>query len=84
MLYRARIHPLFYIRIWVLFAIMTAAACWLAYAYRGQIGVLTSIILFAASRHFLLKLDCALMDARDRSDKFAGSKETGLLSPAHP
>lgn len=55
-LYRARIHPLFYIRIWVLFAIMTAAACWLAYAYRGQIGVLTSIILFAASVIFCLDL----------------------------
>ena len=55
-LYRARIHRLFYIRIWVLFIIMTAAACWLAYAYPGQISVLSSIILFAVSVIFCLNL----------------------------
>ena len=79
-LYRARIHSLFYIRIWVLFAIMTVAACCIAYAYPGRIGVLSSIILFAVSVVFCLNLIVPLWTLEIALTNLRVVRKQGFLS----
>jgi uncharacterized membrane protein YdbT with pleckstrin-like domain len=55
-LYRARIHPLFYIRIWALFLALTAFSAWVAYASGDRVGTLSALALFVASALFCLRL----------------------------
>jgi hypothetical protein len=55
-LYRAQIHSIFYIRIWVLFIVLSAFASWLAYTYPTYTGAMTSIILFLISLGYCLHL----------------------------
>ncbi len=55
-LYRARIHSLFYARIWVLFIVLTALLGWLKFSYGDRIGTPLALILFALSVYFCLRL----------------------------
>ncbi len=54
-LYRARIHSLFYARIWVLFVVLTALLGFLKFGY-GDVGTPFALILFALSLYFCLRL----------------------------
>jgi hypothetical protein len=55
-LYRAQIHSIFYIRVWVLFIILSACGGGLAYNYPTYTGTVTSIVLFLVSTIFCLYL----------------------------
>jgi hypothetical protein len=55
-LYRAKIHSLFYIRIWALYIILSACTAWLAYAYPSYIGIIVPMCLFLGSTFFCLRL----------------------------
>jgi hypothetical protein len=55
-LYRAKIHSVFYIRIWALFIILSACVSWLAYIYPTYAGTLTSAALLSCSTIFCLSL----------------------------
>jgi hypothetical protein len=54
-LYRARIHSLFYARVWVLFIVLTGLLGWLKFG-ADSIGTRVALILFVLSVYFCLRL----------------------------
>ncbi len=55
-LYRARIHALFYIRIWALYILLTAIAAAVVYFFFSKLGLAASIALIALPALFCLYL----------------------------
>jgi uncharacterized membrane protein YdbT with pleckstrin-like domain len=79
-LYRAQIHSIFYVRVWVLFIILSACAGGLAYNYPTYTGAVTSIVLFLVSTIFCLYLIIPLWTLEIALTNLRIVRKRGLLT----
>lgn len=54
-LYRARIHSLFYVRVWAMFIVLAAFIVWLKLRFGGQIGTTFTLVLIILWALFCLR-----------------------------
>lgn len=79
-LYRARIHSLFYIRIWVLFLALAGLVAWLKIEFSEQIGTPLTLGLVAISAAFCLRLILPLWTLEIALTNVRIAKKTGLIT----
>jgi uncharacterized membrane protein YdbT with pleckstrin-like domain len=79
-LYRAQIHSIFYIRVWMLFIILSACAGGLAYTYPTYTGAVASIVLFLVSAILYLYLIIPLWTLEIALTNLRIVRKRGLLT----
>ena len=79
-LYRAQIHSIFYIRVWVLFIVLSACAGGLAYTYPTYTGAVASMALLLVSAIFCLYLILPLWTLEIALTNLRIVRKRGLLT----
>ena len=79
-LYRAQIHSIFYIRIWMLFVFLSACAGGLAYTYPTYTGAAISMVLFLVFTIFFLYLIIPLWTLEIALTNLRIVRKRGLLT----